>query len=345
MKFSHMIISIVWASSPLISNAFMIQPNSLNSNNMRAFQPRTPTCLFETESTIEHLPQSAVELTVTAPGTATKAAYDKACVELSQNIEIPGFRKGAKIPAQVLEQVIRQRNEGKGGKHPLRAQAITTLINQLVEPTLKKNDLDPIGQPTMVVPLEEMVESFQPGEELTIKVRCDVWPELKWKQSTDGTAVYKGLKGSYTRKPFNQVKLDKALSDLKERYASLDKIVDTSHTLQMGDACVVNMEGFMANPDGTKGEPLPNAASGDRVEVVLGQGRYMEGLVEGLIGAKTGDTVQVSVAFPEVSRILTSLGQFLSAFLNGFSLYCSQLMPLATTETPRQNARWQKSHL
>jgi trigger factor len=303
MKFSLTILSLLWASSHLVSNAFVVQP----VNNMRAFLHRTPTCLFETEASIEHLPQSAVQLTVTAPGTATKAAYDKACVELSQNIELPGFRKGAKIPPQVLEQVIRQRNEGKGGKHPLRAQAITSLINQLVEPTLKKLDLDPIGQPTMVVPLEEMVESFQPGEDLTIKVRCDVWPELKWKESPNGTAVYKGLKGSYTRKPFNRVKLDKTLSDLKERYASLEKIVDPTHTLQMGDACVVNMEGFMANPDGTKGEPLPNAASGDRVEVVLGQGRYMEGLVEGLVGAKVAETVQVYVSFPEVGGVITTL--------------------------------------
>ena len=71
----------------------------------------------------------------------------------------------------------------------------------------------------------------------------------------------------------------------------------------MGDACVVNMEGYMANSDGTKGDPLPNAASGDRVDVVLGKGRYMEGLVEGLIGSKVGQVVQVSVAFPDVSVV------------------------------------------
>jgi FKBP-type peptidyl-prolyl cis-trans isomerase (trigger factor) len=60
------------------------------------------------------------------------------------------------------------------------------------------------------------------------------------------------------------------------------------------------MDGYMANADGSKGEPLPNAASGDRVEVILGPGRYMEGLVEGLVGAKVGDTVTVKVSFPEV---------------------------------------------
>ena len=261
----------------------------------------TTKLLMAAASSVEKLPDSAVELTVTAPAAATKAAYDKCCAEISQSIEIPGFRKGSKIPAQILEQTIRQNNGGRGGKHPLKAQAITALVNQLVEPTLKEHDLDPLGQPEMVIPVEEMVESFVPGEDLIIKVKCDVWPEISWKEGKDGEPVYKGLKGTYERKPFNQAKMDKALSDLRERYATLDKIEDDSHALKMGDACVVNMDGFMANADGSKGEPLPNAASGDRVDVILGEGRYMEGLVEGLVGAKVGDTVQVKVMFPDVS--------------------------------------------
>ena len=292
-------------SPPAFLPAFSTSASSSSSSRATTTMTTTTTTtqlLMAATSSVEKLPDSAVELTVTAPGAATKAAYDKCCAEISQNIEIPGFRKGSKIPAQILEQTIRQTNGGRGGKHPLKAQAITALVNQLVEPTLKEHDLDPLGQPEMVIPVEDMVESFVPGEDLTIKVKCDVWPEISWKENhSDGTPIYKGLKGSYERKPFNQEKMDKALSDLRERYATLDKIEDPNHALTMGDACVVNMDGFMANPDGSKGDPLPNAASGDRVDVILGEGRYMEGLVEGLLGAKVDDTVQVRVAFPDVS--------------------------------------------
>lgn len=305
MKFLPYTVSLLLVSPALLLLVEAFMPTTNTVPTTLAFA-RTRVLVQEsnaaTESSIERLPDSAVELTVTAPGKATKAAYDKVCAEVSQAVEIPGFRKGSKIPAQVLEQAIRQNGEGSKGKHPLRAQAITALVNQLIEPTLKEHQLDPIGQPAMVVPVEELIESFAPGEDLTIKVRCDVWPEIKWKESkVEGQPVYKGLKGSYERKPFNQEKMDKALSDLKERYASLEKIDDPNHQLQMGDACVVNMDGYMANEDGSKGEPLPNAASGDRVDVILGEGRYMEGLVEGLEGAKVGDTVQVKVQFPDVS--------------------------------------------
>lgn len=248
-------------------------------------------------ATVKRLPDSAVEIHIPVPGSATKAAYDKVCVELSKNIQIPGFRKGSRIPPAVLEQAM----AAKGGRNALKVQAINELLSQLVEPTLKEQSLDPIGQAVLQIPVEELAETFVAGQEITLPVQCDVWPEIQWKGGVE-SKPYLGLKAKYSRKPFNQARLDQALRDLKERYVSLEPITDGSYALQMGDACTVNMEGFMANDDGTKGVALPNAASGDRVEVVLGRGLYMEGLVEGLVGAKVGETRTVSVAFPEVRR-------------------------------------------
>jgi len=115
-------------------------------------------------------------------------------------------------------------------------------------------------------------------------------------------------KGKYSRKPFDQVKFDKALNDLRERYVTLTDM-EAEGKLAMGDACKVNMVGYMANSDGTKGEPLPNAASGDNVEVVLEYGKYMEGLVEGILGAAEGEIRKVNVAFPERLRDKTLAGK------------------------------------
>merc|ERR1712232_1449014 len=94
-----------------------------------------------------------------------------------------------------------------------------------------------------------------------------------------------------------------------ERYAELAPIEDPNHELQMGDACVVNMEGWMATDGGEKGEKLPDAASGDNVEVILGSGRYMTGLVEGLEGAKVGETKEIRVTFPEALKDKTLAGK------------------------------------
>ena len=256
-------------------------------------------------STIVRKPDSAVEITLTAPGPATKAAYDKACLEISKTISIPGFRKGAKIPPAVIENAM----AAKGGKHSLRTQAIQTLLNQLLEPALKEeHNLEPVGQPSLVTPADELAEGFKPGEPIEMVVACDVWPDISWKE-TEGDKPYHGLKASYTRKPFDEARFNQALKDLAERYAVTEPAPE-GRELAMGDSCIVDMNGFMAGEDGTsKADPLPDAASGDDVEVILGDGRYMDGLVDGLLGAKVGETKTIYVSFPEGLRDKTLAGK------------------------------------
>ena len=196
-------------------------------------------------------------------------------------------------------------NYAKGGKKALRAKAINELVGELLGPALKDDHgLEPIGQPSLVESPEELSKTFTPGEELEVKVKRDVWPEIRWKTKGEGEdekKPYLGLTGTYKRKPFDQVKLDTAIRELLERYVTLEPIDDTDHQLTTSDACVVDMAGYLATDDGEKGEPLPEGvASGDSVEVILGEGRYMEGLVEGLEGGKVGEVKTVKVTFPQV---------------------------------------------
>lgn len=150
---------------------------------------------------------------------------------------------------------------------------------------------------------------MKPGEELKMVVTCDVFPDMKWKEQSGLEKPYYGLTGTYKRKPFNQQRYDAALFDLRDKNSQLSPLENDSVALDWGDACVVNMVGYMANADGTKGDPLPKAASGDEVDVILGEGRYMKGLVEGLIGAKVGETRPCVVVFPEKLRDKTLAGK------------------------------------
>lgn len=257
-------------------------------------------------STVVRKPDSAVEITLTAPGSATKSAYDRACAEVAKTIDIPGFRKGAKIPPAVIENAMAQ----KGGKYTLRTQAIQALLNQLLETALKEeHNLEPVGQPSLVTNSDELAAVYKPGEPIEMVVACDVWPDIAWKESEGDQKPYYGLKATYDRKPFDDARFNQAMKDLAERYA-VTVAAPEGTILAKGDSCVVDMQGFMAGEDGTsKGEPLPDAASGDNVEVILGDGRYMDGLVQGLIGAKVGDTKTIYVSFPEGLRDKTLAGK------------------------------------
>lgn len=310
--------SSIDAFAPQGTNAFLPRTASTASTDSLTTTPQynSPSIITslslsssssegQTKSVLVRKPESAVELTITAPGKATKAAYDAVCAEISKTISIPGFRKGARIPAAVIENAM----TAKGGANALKVQAIQSVLNELLEPALKdEHNLEPIGQPNLVTSAETLAESFKPGEPIEMVVACDVWPDIKWKEVEGQEKPYFGLVGTYTRKPFDQARMDQSLRDLAERYATTAP-AEEGKELEMGDSCVVNMEGFLANEDGSKGDPLPNAASGDNVEVVLGSGRYMEGLVEGLVGAKVGETRTVTVTFPVGLRDKTLAGK------------------------------------
>ena len=297
-----MALAACLALSALNADAFTV------NNHQMHVRPNAPIFMSSTaedsKPTLKRLPESAVELTLKIPSKATAAAYDKTLAEVAKSVSIPGFRKGAKIPPQVIENAWSK----NGGKKALKTMAINELCGELIGPALKDEyELEPIGQPSLVTPAEELAEGFVPGEDLEVVIKCDVWPEIQWKTIEGQEKAYTGLKGSYKRKPFNQERFDQAIRDLADRYAKLEPYEDESHVLGMGDACKVDMVGYMAAADGGKGEKLPDAASGDNVEVILGGGLYMEGLVEGIEGGKVGETKTVTVRFPDVSHILCAV--------------------------------------
>eukprot|EP00518_Triparma_eleuthera_P004897 CAMPEP_0182454796 /NCGR_PEP_ID=MMETSP1319-20130603/1263_1 /TAXON_ID=172717 /ORGANISM="Bolidomonas pacifica, Strain RCC208" /LENGTH=554 /DNA_ID=CAMNT_0024652819 /DNA_START=22 /DNA_END=1686 /DNA_ORIENTATION=+ len=302
MRVSSFALSSFLLSIPLAS-AWM--PNGLPLS--RAYAPhltpvRTPTYLSVLASPggivdiVKDEATSSVEVTISATAEQTKEAYDRVIIDASKNIAIPGFRKGSKVPANVIESVM----EKSGGREFLKKQALKQLLSTVVEPALKDHpDVDPIGEPALTQSEEVLVSLFKANEEIQLSVKCDVWPTIKWSsEPTEDSKPYDGLEVAYSRKPFNQAKMDQALVDLRARQAQLAPKEGDAPALEMGDACVVNMVGYMATDAGAKGEPLPNAASGDQVDVVMETGKYMEGLVEGLVGAQINDTREVTVTFP-----------------------------------------------
>ena len=146
MRFRQSIVSVIGMLSAATNFSHAFVPLNLVCTGQRVESSLEA-------SKLEKLPESCVRLTLEIPGLATKAAYEKVCTELSKTIELPGFRKGSKIPSQVLEQAM----SAKGGRNALRTQAINTLLSELIESALKEeHGLEPIGQPTLEIAAEEL---------------------------------------------------------------------------------------------------------------------------------------------------------------------------------------------
>lgn len=70
-----------------------------------------------------------------------------------------------------------------------------------------------------------------------------------------------------------------------------------------GAIAVVDLKGYRKNADGSKGDPLPDVAVGENVEVGMESGKFFEGFVENLAGSKVGDTKTVPVTFPDNHKV------------------------------------------
>ncbi len=142
---------------------------------------------------------------------------------------------------------------------------------------------------------EELIKSYKPGEPVVMELTVDVYPEVSF------TGSYKGLKATVERIPLENDKVKQALDTLRRKRV---RLVDTpaGYAAQVNDSAIVNMQAFQMLSDGTRGPEMKNIAAGEGVEVVLEEGRFLPGVVENVVGKKTGETVCVPVTFPEQAR-------------------------------------------
>ena len=129
--------------------------------------------------TTEARPSSRLAVTVTVPGERCKTSYEDAITNLSRSINLPGFRKG-KVPRTVLVQQL-------GGVR-IKATALEKLIDNAWRDAIKQESLEPISQPDLSSGFDGLLESFEPGKELTFTLEADVAPTPKLKTTKGLTA-------------------------------------------------------------------------------------------------------------------------------------------------------------
>ena len=137
--------------------------------------------------------------------------------------------------------------------------------------------------------------SFTPGKPHVLEIECDLWPEIK--SGAAGGSGYKGLKVTVTANAIDMEKYGQVKENIRGRYKELSP-TPMGYAAQMGDVLTANMKGYETLPDGSKGVSLPAVAGGDGVEIGLEAGKFMEGMVEALVGATAGETRSVAVKFP-----------------------------------------------
>ncbi|QNI96004.1 trigger factor [Synechococcus sp. RS9902] len=226
--------------------------------------------------TTEARPSSRLAVTVTVPGERCKTSYEDAITSLSRSINLPGFRKG-KVPRTVLVQQL-------GGVR-IKATALEKLIDNAWRDAIQQESLEPISQPDLSSGFDGLLESFEPGKELTFTLEADVAPTPKLKTT-------KGLKAEFETVAYDASRVDAMLEDSRKQMATVVPV--EGRAAQNGDIAVLGFKGTYSD-DGSEIE----GGSADSMDVDLENGRMIPGFIEGVIGMKVGETKTVDCQFPD----------------------------------------------
>jgi trigger factor len=186
--------------------------------------------------------------------------------ELGRTIRLPGFRPG-KIPMQIL-----RRRYGP------------SVLGEVLESTVQDSSADTIREHNLrpALPPKFDVVSFSEGTDLEYKMMVEILPEIP--ESNFGDLDIERL---VVEVPEESV--EAAIQRIAEQQRKSEPV---ERPAANGDVLVVDVEGRIGD------EEIPGAGGKDR-QIVLGEGGFIPGFEEQLVGAAAGEHREVRVAFPE----------------------------------------------
>ncbi|HEY9605565.1 MAG TPA: trigger factor [Allocoleopsis sp.] len=229
--------------------------------------------------TQEQLPQSQIGLEIEIPAETTKKAYEQVVQNLARTANIPGFRKG-KVPRQVLLQRL--------GAQRIKEAALEDLVQDGLRQAIEQESIEALGNYKLISTYEELLGRFEPGVPLTFSASVDVSP-------TVNLGDYKGLSVKAEETQPEQDAVDKFLEARRTEQATLIPV--ESRPAQIGDVAVVDYAGTFTG-EGEQATEIPGAQASD-FQIELGEGRFLEDIVQGIVGMNPGETKEVPVKFPE----------------------------------------------
>ncbi|MDO4307136.1 MAG: trigger factor [Eubacteriales bacterium] len=217
---------------------------------------------------VEKLEKNMAKLTIEVSAEDLDKAMQNAYQKAKGRISIPGFRKG-KAPRKMIEQMY--------GKGIFLEDAANALIPEHYSKALEECGLDIVSQP------EIDVTQAEPGKPFIFTAEVAVKPEVT-------LGEYKGVEVPKAETEVTDEDVDAEIKKEQEKNSRTITVEDRG--AENGDITTIDFEGFVDGVafEGGKGTDYP---------LTLGSGSFIPGFEDQLIGAKTGDHVEVNVTFPE----------------------------------------------
>ena len=214
---------------------------------------------------VKKLENSKVEVLCDVEPALWKEYQEKAFKKLAANLELKGFRKG-KVPEAMARKEI---NQGK-----IFNEAVNLSLQPAYEEVLREEKLQPFARPSVDV-------TKLSDTDLQLKFIIVLAPEVK-------LGEYKGLGIKKAPAKVEEKEIDAEIEKLVAQNASL---VVSEKPAKKGDTVVID---FVGSVDGKEFE----GGKAENYSLELGSNSFVPGFEDQLVGAKSGDDVEVNVTFP-----------------------------------------------
>jgi trigger factor len=196
--------------------------------------------------------------------------------KLSRTARLNGFRPG-KAPIKVIRQQFGQQ---------VHREVIGELLQSSFAEAVTEKQLSPAGSPRIEP------QSMDEGQDLKYVATFEVFPEV-------------------ALQPMDSLELDRVTAEVTE--SDIDAMIERLRKQQMkyspvtraaasGDKITID---FLGKIDGAEFA----GGKGENIGIVLGEGRMLPQLEQGLIGAAPGDTLDIEVNFPADYRATELAGK------------------------------------
>ena len=209
------------------------------------------------------------EITVEFEAAELEKSKKNACKQLSERVNIPGFRKGKVPPLQILEQHL--------GKGAILDEAAEILIQKAAKDIVKDSKIIPVTQ------MRRKIITCEDGKDFVFTLTFTNYPEVK-------LGEYKGLKIEKVVEPVTDKAVDEQIEHMREHHANMIDAPDAK--VAEGDFITLDFVGTVDGKEfeGGKSQDYP---------LEIGSHKFIDNFEEQLVGLKVGEEKDVKVKFPE----------------------------------------------
>lgn len=219
------------------------------------------------KTTVKHLSDTKVELTISLGKEELKAAEQVALTKLAKSVKVPGFRKG-NVPASVAAKHV--------DPEALSQQTLEDALSKAVAESYMNEDIQALDRPAIEI------KKFVPGSELEFTAEAEILPKITL--------------GDYKKLKVEKTKVTVAAKDVTEiidrMRSGLAEKKEVKRASKNGDETTID---FVGKKDGVAFD----GGTGTDYSLVLGSNSFIPGFEEGIIGKKPGETFDLELTFPK----------------------------------------------